>query len=63
MALALVRLTKKRGNKVYSFLDYISADVAKLGVEIRGEEHGKNEWSHCEIVRIFDKDWESNGIL
>ena len=54
MKLALVKLTKKRGNKVYSFLDYISAEVARLGVEIQGEEHGVNEWSKAEILKIYD---------
>ena len=54
MALALVKLTKKRGNKTYSFFDYISAEVAKLGVEIQGEEHGLNEWSKAEIVKIYN---------
>lgn len=54
MALALVKLTKKRGNRTYEFFDYISAEVAQLGVEIQGEEHGLNEWSKVEIVKIYD---------
>lgn len=54
MALALVKLTKKRGNKVYSFFDYISAEVARLGVEVQGEEHGPNEWSKAEIIKIYE---------
>lgn len=54
MALALVKLTKKRGNKIYEFFDYISVDVAKLGVEIQGTEHGPNEWSQAKIVKIYD---------
>jgi hypothetical protein len=56
MALALVKLTKKRGKKIYPFFDYISAEVAKLGVEIRGEEHAKNEWSKAEIIKIYGKE-------
>ena len=56
MSLALVKLTKKRGERTYAFLDYISADVAKLKVEIQGSEHSKNEWSAVEVVRIFDED-------
>lgn len=54
MALALVKLTKKRGNKTYEFFDYISAEVAELGVEIQGSEHGANEWSYAEIIKIYD---------
>ena len=54
MALALVKLTKKRGNKIYEFFDYISAEVARLDVEIQGEEHGSNEWSKAEIVKVYD---------
>lgn len=54
MALALVKLTKKRGNRIYEFFDYISAEVARLGVEIQGEEHSNNEWSKAEIVKIYD---------
>ena len=53
MALALVKLKKQRGKRTYEFLDYISADVAKLGVEIRGEEHSYNEWSEVEIVKVY----------
>jgi hypothetical protein len=53
MALALVKLTKKRGNKIYKFFDYISAEVAQLGVEIQGEEHSSNEWSKAEIVKVY----------
>lgn len=54
MALALVKLTKKRGNRTYNFFDYISADVAKLNVEIQGAEHSPNEWSQAEIVTIYE---------
>jgi len=54
MALALVKLTKKRGNKIYEFFDYISSEVAQLGVEIQGVEHGPNEWSRAEIVKVFN---------
>lgn len=53
MALALVKLRKRRGKNTYEFLDYISADVAKLGVEIQGEEHGKNEWDLAKIVKVY----------
>ena len=53
MALALVKLTKKRGNRTFEFFDYISAEVAELGVEIQGEEHGANEWSRAKIVKIY----------
>jgi len=61
MSLALVKLTKQRGNKTYEFFDYISAKVAKLGVEVQGSEHGHNEWSNAKIVKIFgDKEQESN---
>jgi len=55
MSLALVKLIKKRGNRTYTFLDYISADVAKLGVEVHGEEHGPNEWSIAKIIKVYDK--------
>lgn len=53
MALALVRLSKKRNGKTFYFLDYISYEVAKLGVQIQGEEHNNNEWSHAEIIKVF----------
>lgn len=54
MALALVELKKRRGNRVYSLFDYISLDAAKLGVEIQGEEHSVNEWSKVKIIKIFN---------
>lgn len=53
MALALVKLKKQRRDQTFEFLDYISYDVAKLGVEIQGEEHNHNEWSHVEIVKVI----------
>lgn len=53
MALALVKLSKERNGNTYYFLDYISEEVAKLGVLIQGEEHNKNEWSEAKIVKIF----------
>ncbi len=53
MSLALVKLSKKRNGRIYYFLDYISLDVARLGVQIQGEEHNKNEWALAEIVREF----------
>lgn len=58
MALALVKLEKRRGDKTFYVLDYISAEVAKLGVEINGADHGPNEFARAEIVRIFDADAE-----
>jgi hypothetical protein len=54
MALALVKLSKKRNGKTFYFLDYISYEVAKLEVQIQGEEHNNNEWSNAEIVRIYN---------
>ena len=56
MALALVKLSKKRNDRTYYFLDYISYEVAKLGVQIQGEEHNENEWSDVEIVKVFDNE-------
>lgn len=53
MALALVKLKKERRGQTFEFLDYISYEVAKLGVEIQGEEHNHNEWSHVEILKVF----------
>jgi len=53
MALALVKLQKKRNGRTYTFLDYISYDVAKLGVDIQGEEHSKLEWSRAEIIKVY----------
>lgn len=53
MALALVKLTKKRNGRIYCFLDYISYEVAKLDVQIQGEEHNENEWSKVEIVKVY----------
>ena len=54
MALALVKLRKKRNGKYYYFLDYISYDVAKLDVQIQGSEHNDNEWSRAEIVKVYN---------
>ena len=54
MSLALVKLSNKRNNETYYFLDYISYDVAKLGVQVQGEEHNDNEWSDAEIIKVFN---------
>ncbi len=54
MSLALVKLSKRRGKRIFEFLDYISADVAQLNVEIQGSEHSFDEWSRPEIVKIFN---------
>ena len=53
--LALVKLKKKRKDKMFEFLDYISYDVAKLGVDIQGVEHSEGEYSRAEIVKIIDR--------
>ena len=53
MALALVKLVKEYRGRKYNFLDYISYDVAKLGVEIHGEEHRKDEWSFAKIIKVY----------
>lgn len=58
MALALVKLSKKRNGKTFYFLDYISYEVAKLGVQIQGEEHKNNEWSTTEIVKVCTNELE-----
>lgn len=55
MALALVKLSKKRDGETHYFLDYVSLEVAKLRVQIQGEEHNENEWSYAEIVRAHDE--------
>lgn len=55
MALAIVKLSKRRGNRTFEFLDYISLEVAKLGVEIQGIEHAENEYSEAKIVRVVGK--------
>lgn len=54
MALALVKLSKKRNGKTYYFLDYISYEVAKLGVQIQGQEHNNNEFSDAKIVKVIN---------
>lgn len=54
MALALVKLKKYRNNRVYEFFDYISADVAELGVFVQGTEHKEGEYSKAEIVKIYE---------
>ena len=51
--LALVKLKKKRNNRIYEFLDYISYDVAKIGVDIQGVEHSEGEYSRAEIVKVI----------
>lgn len=54
--LALVKLIKKRGKKEFTFLDYVSVDIARLGVQVQGENHSKDEWSNIEVLRVFDND-------
>ena len=56
MKLALVKLTSKRGDRIIEFVEYISAEVAKLGVDINGEKHRPNEYSRAEIIKIFGKE-------
>ncbi len=58
MALALVKLSKRRNNRIYYFLDYISYEVAKLDVQIQGEEHSRDEWSKTEIIKVYN----NNGV-
>lgn len=54
MALALVKLSKRRNGRIYYFLDYISYDVAKIkNIQIQGEEHNDNEFSKVEIVKVI----------
>ena len=53
MKLALVKLSKRRNGKTYYFLDYISYEVAKLGLQIQGEEHNNNEWSRAKIIKMY----------
>lgn len=54
MALALIKLKKKRSGRTYEFLDYISYDVAKLGVDVQGIEHSEGEYSRAEIVKVIE---------
>ena len=60
MALALVKLSKKRGDKVEYFLDYISYDIAKLNVFVQGEKHEGDEFSNIEIIKVFNNDANKN---
>lgn len=54
MALALIKLTKKRGNRTFDIFDYISADVAQIeGIEINGTEHSPLEYSEVKVLRIY----------
>lgn len=54
MALALVKLSKRRNGRTYYFLDYISYDVAKIkDIQIQGEEHNDNEFSKVEIIKVI----------
>ena len=56
MALALVKLSKRRNGRTYYFLDYISYDLAKIeGIQIRGEEHRENEFSEVEILKVINR--------
>ena len=57
MELALVKLSAQRNGKTHYFLDYISYDIAKLGVFVQGEEHKDGECSKVEIVKVF-----KNGV-
>lgn len=54
MALALIKLKKKRSGKTYEFLDYISYEVAKLGVDVQGIEHSEGEFARAEIVKVIN---------
>jgi len=54
MALALVKLSKGVGEDKVFFLDYISYDMAKLGVFVQGSEHNNNEWSYAKIIKVLD---------
>lgn len=54
MALALVKLSAQRNGKIHYFLDYISHEVAKLGVQIQGEGHREGEYSKAEIIKVFN---------
>jgi hypothetical protein len=54
MALALVKLSRMRGDRIEYFIDYISYDVAKLGVCIQGEKHEDGEFSKAEIIKVFN---------
>lgn len=54
MALALVKLRKKRKGRYFDFLDYVSYDVAKLGLEIQGELHNDNEWCKPVILKKIE---------
>ena len=54
MALALIKLKKKRSGRTYEFLDYISYDVAKLGVDVQGIEHSEGEYSRAEVLRVIE---------
>jgi hypothetical protein len=38
---------------IYHFIDYISYDVAKLGVQIQGQDHLDGEWSDITILKVF----------
>jgi hypothetical protein len=53
MDLALVMLSKRRNGRTYYFLDYISYEVAKLGVQIQGIEHAEGEWSEAKIIKFI----------
>lgn len=54
MALALVKLSVQRNGKTHHFLDYISYEIARLGVQIQGEEHKVGEYSKAEIVKVIN---------
>lgn len=54
MALALIKLSKKRNGRTYYFLDYISYEIAKIpDVQIQGEEHNEKEFSKVKIVKVI----------
>lgn len=54
MALALVKLSVERNGKTHYFLDYISYEAAKLGVQVQGSEHKEGEYSKAEIVKVIN---------
>lgn len=53
MDLALVKLSKRRNGRTYYFLDYVSYEVAKLGVQVQGVEHAEGEFSEAKIIKVI----------
>lgn len=53
MSLALVKYTVRKNGRTRVYVDYISLEVAKLGLEVHFDEYNLNVWAVPEIIKIY----------